>query len=135
MNKMFFCAALLIASALNLQASNQQCTYEWSCIDSEHIIRVYFDGREEKIALKPGENVREEIRKLQEADKKDEWLPIAYTYKYDSRHPDQVIKTNCKTGQQEVIPVSPGKTSRQTAEELMVLEARAWLEFQKQRNK
>ncbi|MDP3788271.1 MAG: hypothetical protein Q8Q60_03030 [Candidatus Chromulinivorax sp.] len=67
-NKLFLVAVLLIVSALNLQASSQNCTYEWSCINPEQITIIYFDGREEKIVLQPGENSREKIRELQEAD-------------------------------------------------------------------
>jgi hypothetical protein len=75
------------------------------------------------------------VLNLQASAKKDEWQPMTYIYQSSSTNPTQVIKTDCKTGQQEIIPVSPGKTGQQKAEELMMLEAMAWIEFQKQRNK
>ncbi len=68
-----------------------------------------------------------QIFNIPASDKKDEWQPLTHTYEFSSRNPTAIIKTDLKTGQQEIIPVLPGQNPEEQTAELMMIEVIAWM--------
>ncbi len=66
---------------------------------------------------------------LQASDQKnnDKNEGLAFMYESSSRNPMQIIKTDLKTGLQELIPVLIGENREAKTEELMMLEVIAYL--------